>query len=373
MVREFPGCVIMPGLVNAHTHLELTHFPSWKLRKGIDYSPRTYVDWLIQVGKVRRALTHDELIHSVREGLHKSLESGTTSIGEIVTDQSLLPLYHESPLSGRLFCEAIGHEPARCAAFLSSAEELLSSSRRDRLLPGLSPHAPHTLSSSFMQEVSALALRHSVPAVIHVAESREEILFIHDSSGKISELLYPFVGWASYIPQPRRATPVAYLDSLGVLNPMTTAIHCVHVTQADAEILKQRNVTVVLCPRSNNRLAVGRAPVALLKKAGVALALGTDSLASNDSISMWDEMRFLLKEFPGVFTPDEVLRMATAGGAQALSIGGETGALDKMKRADFLVVRPAHIPSVESLSETLIGDSHLERVFIGGEPLFLDN
>src|SRR6516165_8779008 len=94
-VREFPGCVIMPGLVNAHAHLELTHFPAWKLRKGIDYSPRTYVDWVVQVIKIRRALTPDELVHSIHEGIHKSLECGTTTIGEILTDGSLLPVYRD--------------------------------------------------------------------------------------------------------------------------------------------------------------------------------------------------------------------------------------------------------------------------------------
>ncbi len=84
-VLEFPGCVIQPGFVNAHSHLELTHFPSWKIRKDIDYSPRTYVDWVVQVIKISRALTMDEREHSLREGIRISLESGTTAIGEIVT------------------------------------------------------------------------------------------------------------------------------------------------------------------------------------------------------------------------------------------------------------------------------------------------
>src|SRR5512141_899722 len=98
--REFPGCAIMPGLVNAHSHLELTHFPSWKLRKGIDYSPRTYVDWVIQIIKIRRALTRPELEHSVMEGIRVSLECGTTSLGEIITDRSLIPLYASTPITG---------------------------------------------------------------------------------------------------------------------------------------------------------------------------------------------------------------------------------------------------------------------------------
>ena len=367
-VREFPGCVIIPGLVNAHTHLELTHFPAWKLRKGIDYSPRTYVDWVIQVIKIRRALTSDELVHSVCEGIYKSLECGTTMVGDIVTDRSLLPIYRQSPLSGRLYCEAIGQDPVRCDDLLRALAETLTTFQGDRLKLGLSPHAPHTLSPRFLQDVAELARLQAVPIAIHLAESSEEAEFFHQSSGRIAELLYPFAGWENYLPPPRRTTPTAYLDGLGVLNEMSAVVHCVHVTPADAEILKKRGVSVVLCPRSNDRLAVGKAPVALLKNAGIPLALGTDSLASNDSLSIWDEMRFLLDQFPGTFSPAEVLAMATHGGAMALRLDGEAGSLAKEKRGDFLVVKPSRLPSSEKIAEAVIEESQIEEIYLGGEP-----
>ncbi len=117
--EEFPGCAIIPGFVNAHSHLELTHFPSWKIRKGIDYSPRTYVDWVIQVIKINRGLTRQERELSLREGIRISLESGTTAIGDIITDCSHLNIYGESLISGRLFLEAIGQDPLRCSAQLA--------------------------------------------------------------------------------------------------------------------------------------------------------------------------------------------------------------------------------------------------------------
>ncbi len=368
-VREFPGSIIMPGLVNAHTHLELTHFPSWKLRKGIDYAPRTYVDWVIQVIKIRRALSHDELVHSVREGIRKSLECGTTTVGDILTDRTLLSLYQESPLSGRLYFEAIGQDPAQCDAVMHSLEKVIKSFKPGRLVPGISPHASHTLSLHFMREVADLARRHSLPTAIHLAESREEATFLHDSTGKIAELLYPFAGWEAFIPPPRRTTPVAYLDSLGLLDEMTAVVHCVHVTPADADILKQRGVTAVLCPRSNERLAVGQAPAMLLKKAGIPIALGTDSLASNDSLSLWDEMRFLRSRFPGIFSPEEVLEMATLGAARALHVEHQAGSLEKGKRADFLVMQTAQLRTAAELPEAIIELGRLEEVFIGGEQL----
>ncbi len=367
---EFPGHAIMPGLVNAHTHLELTHFPSWKLRKGIDYSPRTYVDWVIQVIKIRRALTRSELEHSVREGIRVSLESGTTAVGEILTDRTLVSLYTDSPLSGRLYVEAIGQDPLRCEQLLTDIDRSLTAFQAGRFRPGVSPHAPHTLSPRFMEEVCALAARHAVPTAIHLAESREEMAFLHDSSGKIPELLYPFAGWDDYVPPPRRTTPAVYLDSLGALTPRTAVVHCVHVTPSDAELLAKRGVTAVLCPRSNDRLDVGKVPALLLKKAGIPLALGTDSLASNDSLSLWDEMRFLRKEFSAVFTPGEVLAMATVTAARALGLDGEAGSLEEGKRADFLVVDPGTGAGRE-LPEALIEEGQIGEVFIGGVPLEL--
>jgi cytosine/adenosine deaminase-related metal-dependent hydrolase len=368
-VRDFPECIIMPGLVNAHTHLELTHFPSWKLRKGIDYSPRTYVDWVIQVIKIRRSLSRQELEHSVMEGIRVSLECGTTTIGEIVSDRTLIPLYASTDISGRLYLEAIGQDPGRNCAILAAIEETVTSFAATRLKPGLSPHAPHTLSQAFMLDLAKLARDHSIPSVIHLSESREEAAFMHDSSGNIASMLYPLADWEAFLPSPRHTTSAAYLESLGILSPKTSVVHCVHITPDDIQLLKKHGVTAILCPRSNDRLVVGKAPVALLKKCGIPMALGTDSLASNDSLSLWDEMRFLRDEFPGVFTPEEILEMATLGAAKALLLESESGSLETGKRGDFLVLQPARQTSPDGLAKALIEDSRLMEVFVGGKEI----
>lgn len=369
VVKDFPDCVIVPGLVNAHSHLELTHFPSWKLRKGIDYSPRTYVDWVIQIIKIRRALSRTELEHSVMEGIRVSLEGGTTTIGEIITDRALIPVYETTPIRGRLYLEAIGQDPLRTDSLLEELENTLDSFSNERLKPGLSPHAPHTLSPGFLKSLSALSVGRFVPSTVHLSESREEETFMADSSGMIAELLYPFAGWENYIPPPRHTTSAAYLEAHGLLNPMTSVVHCVHVTPDDVHKLKKCGVNAVLCPRSNERLAVGKAPADLLKKCGVPLALGTDSLASNDSLSLWDEMRFLINEFPAVFSPQEVLEMATIGSARALRLDGEVGSLEKGKKADFLVLYPACKMAAADLVEVLIEESRLVEVYIGGNQI----
>ncbi|HEY6008687.1 MAG TPA: amidohydrolase family protein [Geobacteraceae bacterium] len=365
-ITNYPGCTIMPGLVNPHTHLELTHFSSWKLRKGIDYSPRTYVDWVIQVIKIRRGLAREELELSIREGVRISLEAGTTAVGEILSDRTLLPLYLGSPLGGRIFLELLGQDPERFEALLAGVEKSIASFPHASFLPGLSPHAPHTVSSRLMEEAVCLAQRRALPMAVHLAESREETTFFHDTSGKIAELLYPFADWEPYLPPPLRTTPTAHLDSLGVLGPATAVVHCVHVTPADVEILRERGVSAVICPRSNDRLDVGKAPVHLLRKARIPLALGTDSLASNDSLSLWDEMRFTLHEFPGEFSPDELLRMVTVGGARAIGRSSDLGSLEKGKRADFLVVRLPEKTTGVALAEALIDAGELEETFVGG-------
>jgi aminodeoxyfutalosine deaminase len=368
-VREFPGCVIIPGFVNAHSHLELTHFSSWKIRKGLDYSPRTYVDWVLQVIKISRSLTQQERELSLHEGIRISLESGTTSIGEILADGKCLPVYANSPVFGRIFLEAIGWDPLRNASLLTRLESQLSSFNGSELLPGLSPHAPHTLSASFFGDIVRLAERRSVPLAIHLAESREEVDFFFNSTGKIAELLYPYAGWQNYIPSPQKTTPVAYLEKLGILAAAPTVIHCVHVNHADAELLKKHNAKVVLCPRSNDKLTVGKAPAYLYKKMGISLALGTDSLASNDSLSLQDEMVFLMNNFPGVFTTTEVLHMATLGGARAIGLEHETGSLEQGKRADFLVMEPGKVPQGDDLPRVVIEEGKLREVFIKGERL----
>jgi cytosine/adenosine deaminase-related metal-dependent hydrolase len=365
-VIDYPGCAIMPGLVNAHSHLELTHFPSWKIRKGIDYSPRTYIDWIIQVIKIRRALTRRELEQSVLEGIRISLESGTTAVGEILSDATLLPLYQCSHLGGRVYLEAIGQAPSHCESVISVISESLSGSWDGNLRPGVSPHTAHTLSPALLSAVRQLSDLHSLPLAVHLAESRDECDFLFDSSGPIAEKLYPFVDWQEYLPPPRRATPAGYLDGFGILRPGTTAVHCVHLSSAEVEMLKTRGVGVVLCPRSNEQLDVGKAPARQLKKAGIPLALGTDSLASNDSLSLLDEARFLLRQFPEDFTYADALRMATLSGASIIGMEREFGSLETGKSANLLVIDLPDNPG-RDLGEAIIERGRIREVFVQGE------
>jgi cytosine/adenosine deaminase-related metal-dependent hydrolase len=366
-IEDYPGSVLMPGMVNAHTHLELTHFPSWKIRKGVDYAPRGYVDWIVQLVKICRALSRDELLHSLHEGVRISLAAGTTTVGDILTNFSLLPDYMKMPVSGRVYLEAIGHDPVKCGARKGEIASAISSFSGDFLLPGISPHTPHTLSEKFMKEIHAMAAAAGLPSMIHVAESSDEVDFFFDSTGRIAEEIYTMSGWEEYLPPPRRISPIAYLDSLGVLDSATTCVHTVHVNPLDVGILRDRGVSIVICPRSNDRLVVGSPPLMLFRASRLPLAIGTDSLASNDSLSLWDEIRFLYARNPRIFTPDELLSIATIGGAKALHLEGRAGTLDVGKRGDIQVLSSSGVMTQDKLPDQLLETATVYAVYLAGE------
>ncbi len=360
---DYPGCVLMPGFVNAHTHLELTHFPAWRLQGGLDYHPRRFVDWIVQVVKVRRGVSLAENLESVKTGIAACLRAGTTSVGDIVTTPELLEGYADSLLGGRLYLELIGQEPALFEQRLNNALNATHGMTGPRQ-PGLSPHAPYTLSEAVLPLIAAAALKSNLPLALHLAESSDEDTFLFDSSGPLADALYPLVGWQDYLPSPRRTTPARYFDSAGLLGPSTLAVHCVQLTPADAALLKGRGATICLCPRSNERLDVGTAPAHLFKKLGIPLCLGTDSLASNDSLSLWDEIRFALDVYKGEFSPEELLQMATRGGAEGIGLAKQVGSLEVGKRADFQVLEL----SGPCTAERLLAQGHLREVCLSGNP-----
>lgn len=368
---DFPDCVIMPGFVNAHSHLELTHFPAWRLRGGLDYHPHRFVDWIVQLVKVRRGVKPDETIDSLKAGVAACLRAGTTCVGDIVTSPELLGAYEGSALAGRFYLELIGQDSALFELRLHKALEA-ASRPFGGLLPGLSPHAPYTLASDLLPGIATASRQRGLPLSVHLAESADEDRLLFDSTGPLAEELYPLVGWQGYLPPPRRTTPARFLDAGGLLGPATLAVHCVQLTPADAQLLKARGVTICLCPRSNERLAVGRAPVQLFKKLEIPLCIGTDSLASNDSLSLWDELRFALDVYAGALTPDELLQLATSGGAAGLGLSATVGMLEEGKRADLQVMPlSGHVQGMGSnLAELLLQSGRPSAVLAGGSSVF---
>ncbi|BCS55875.1 amidohydrolase family protein [Geobacter sp. SVR] len=366
-VIEYPGCAILPGLINAHTHLELTHFPSWLLRTHVEYSPRRFVDWVIQLIKIKRGLENIDFRKSLAEGVRICLESGTTAVGEIVSDFSMAPAYRATPLGGRLYFELLGHDPVRFQHLLEDAVTACQSDGPRYITSGLSPHSVYTIGEEHLHTIRRTAHAKQLPLVIHLSESKSEADFVFDSAGPLAQELYPFVGWERYLTAPRRCSSTELLERAGLLTADTLAVHCVHLTLGDAKILKQHGVKVVICPRSNELLDVGHAPVALFKSLGIPLALGTDSLASNNTLSLWDEIRFTLNSFSKELSPTDVFHMATVGGATALGIEKAHGSLEPGKYANFQILRlPGKAPASGKLLENIIYEGVVDDVFVMG-------
>ena len=352
-VIDFGDAVLLPPLVNAHTHLELTHFPRWAKRSDEPGKPATFVDWLLHLIHVKRDVTSAEQTAAINDGLLLCLQSGTGAIADILSRLIFPPAYAESPLYGRVYLELIGLDPEVWGVSLDRAAALLNGDHFGNLQPGLAPHAPYSLSQQAMVRIFTAASRQGWPLTTHFAESSEESRLLQDAAGELLERLYPAVGWQDQRPAASNCSPTLYLDRVGGLTPQNLLVHGVQVSAADAQLLAQRSVTVALCPRSNEHLCVGTAPVARYRAAGVTLALGTDSMASNDSLSMWDELAAAWRCYGSHLSPTELLSMATRNGAEALGLKGEMGTLQGGNGGHFQVLPLASAPPLAQLEEML--------------------
>jgi cytosine/adenosine deaminase-related metal-dependent hydrolase len=368
-VVDFGDAVLLPPLVNAHTHLELSHFPRWVATADKSCAPASFVDWLLDLIDIKRSLSEDDLANSLQDGLRRCLRCGTGAVGDILSHPSLSRYYAASPLYGRLYFELLGVEQAAWQGALSRLEAQMMQADFGRLQPGLAPHAPYSLSPEAMETIFAIARGKNWPLTTHVAESPQETELLEQGTGELLERLYPAVGWTEYRPAAYNGSPMSYLDQQGGLQPGNLLVHGVQVAEADCRLLAERGVTMCLCPRSNECLGLGLAPVADYRTAGVKLALGTDSLASNDSLSMWDELAAARGCYSTHLSPAELLVMATRNGAEALGLKGEMGSLQVGSGGHFQVLPLQDPPPLAELEEFLCScgcDTLPSAVYLAG-------
>ena len=365
---DFGDSILLPPLVNAHTHLELTQFPRWREESGETAEPETFVEWVLQVIRIKRSLAPSCIGPSIEEGIRLSLAAGTGAVGDILSFFPAREAFRGAPLKGRLYLETLGRDPEINRETLRTIEGIIGEGKAGSLELGLSPHSPYSLSAEYLESLYELCRRAGTPAAIHLGESPDEVLFLRESAGPLAQTLYPFVGWADRVPPPARISPAAYLSDWGGLVPRNLLVHGVQVADEDVARIAAAGSMVVLCPRSNARLGVGRAPVEKYLQAGVPLALGTDSLASSDSLSVWDEMAFALDWFEGRVGAGTLLKMATMGGAAALGLENEMGALRPGAGAHFQVLTPTLPPSSHGLEAFLCSPGRTGEV----AALFLD-
>jgi cytosine/adenosine deaminase-related metal-dependent hydrolase len=333
-VFDLAGHLLLPGLVNAHTHLELS-FLRGRLRPGEPF--HRWVEAL--VGELLEA---EEAIfaEAVRAGVAEALANGITAVGDISRSGLSYPLIAEAGLKATVFVEVLGFHPLLEKDALKGAsatlDKLSGSLSADRLL-GLTPHAPYSTSANLYREAAAFARHQGLALSLHVSETPEEELFVREARGPLREMLERFGLWHDSFSVPG-CSPVAYLERLGALEG-ATAIHCNTVDDEDIERLRSAGARVVLCPGSNDWFGrPARHPLLRLLKAGVGCSLGTDSLASNHRLDMLTEMGLCAAAHPEL-SPEAVLHLATVGAAEAIGLSGRLGSIEKGKAADLVALR----------------------------------
>lgn len=313
-VDELGHGVLLPGLVNAHCHLELTH-----LAGRVDGS-RGFVNWVEGLLEQRARDTVTDVEAGIARGIAAALATGTAAIGDVSNTLLSVPALAASPLRAVVFHELLGWDPAAAPAILSAADRRLGEAGGRSPAPNvgirLAAHAPHSVSAELMRGIVA----RGGPAAVHLAESREESDFVREAGGE----------WAAFLS--RRGLghvafagtgegPVRHLDRIGGLRRGTLCAHCVMAEADDCRLLAARGAAVVLCPRSNRALGLGRAPLPDLLGAGVVCALGTDSPASAPSLDLLQDAAALHRDWPEVEAA-RIVRMATLDGARALGLPG---------------------------------------------------
>lgn len=335
--RELGAVAVLPALVNAHTHLEL----SWM--RGRVPPAATFIDWIKQLFVLRGVRTEraedPRVLDAAGQAAREMRESGSCAVGDISNSLASVAPIRTAGLRGIVFHELLGFKltNGQLVADTRALRDAAATAGGEAVRVAVAPHAPYSVSAELFRAVRDEVDRSTVPVTsIHVAESDSEVDFLRDGSGPWPALLR-WVGAARDDWSPPRMTPVEYLDSLGVIDERTLIVHAVQARDADLRRLAALDCTVVTCPRSNQWVGVGVPPIERFYASGVKVAVGTDSLASNEDLNLFSELKTMRWLAPAV-PASTLLESATRVGAEALGLGDEIGTIDVGKRAELIAV-----------------------------------
>jgi cytosine/adenosine deaminase-related metal-dependent hydrolase len=320
--RHHAEAAIVPGFVNAHSHLEYANYAGFA--DGQPFGP-----WIKTHVERKNRLDPEHMLAIARLGVVDSLRSGITTTADYSFSGAAATAAEDLGLRAIVYLEVFALDPRDAERQWIEKRKQVTETHRVRI--GISPHAPYTCSL----DTYRFCLSLGVPVGTHLAESANEVEWLEHGRG-------PLQGIAPLLVAPTGERPVASLEP--VLGPELLCAHCVEVEGPEVALLAERGVPVAHCPRSNALLGCGIAPVSLLRDAGVVVGLGTDSPASAPSFDIFEEMRTAVyaararERRADALTAEDALRLATVDAARALRVDAEVGTLTPGKRADLTVV-----------------------------------
>ncbi len=357
-LREIDLCgkVLMPGLINAHSHISMT------LMRG--YSDDvTLMEWLNKhVWPFEAKLTPDDIEIGAELGIVEMLLGGTTSVVDMYwSEDRVARAACNLGMRGIFGCTFFDQNTATIEADVVNALREAEGSSRVEI--GIAPHAPYSCNIDTLKLAVSLSEKYNIPIISHMAETLDEENIIRERYGK---------------------TPTELYYELGLLKEGTITAHCVHLSDSDIALMAERGVVAAHNPQSNLKIASGVAPITRIQAGGVLCTIGTDGACSNNDLDMWEEMRtttFLQKSVtvdPCSLPAYETLRLATVDGARAIGKGGELGIIEEGALADLIVVdiyKP-HLQPVHNLVANLVysaKSSDVELVMVDGRIVVEDS
>jgi cytosine/adenosine deaminase-related metal-dependent hydrolase len=330
--ERFPEAAIVPGFVNAHTHLEYAVYAGFG--DGLSFGP-----WISTHVERKRRLDRADMEAIARLGAAECLRSGITTVGDLAFSGASAHACAELGLRAIVYLEVFGAEAADALRQFEEKREYVAAVLSERVWLGVSPHAPYTCST----EVYAACAGLDLPVATHLNESGDELDWLLRGHG-------PWQPFGEMLVEPDGQSGIRRLASAGLLDDGMVAAHCVKVDDEEIELLSRHGVAVAHCPRSNALLGCGIAPLEALQGAGLRVGIGTDGISSVPSHDFFEELRTVIAlarardERADSLSASEALELATLGGARALGLEGEIGSLVPGKRADVAIVSLAGSP-----------------------------
>lgn len=368
---DYGDAVVLPGFVNAHTHLELT-----RMRGRVPFDG-SFVDWLRGIVILQMTEGGEQTVRAaVGEGLSQSAAVGVTTVVDIGCGQWTAEAWRATTVNLVGLSEVIGMGPRRfdphtrsidqviagCSAMLDGSHVVECS----RLIYGISPHAPYSTAPDIYRRVIDYVRLRGLPIATHLAETREECEFLARGTGSFRELLEGLGLWDGSF-SPPGCSPVEYAERLGLLECRPILAHVNYVSDSDIELLARYGAGVAYCPRTHEFFQHEPHQYRRMLERGVNVCLGTDSLASTGSLSILDELRFL-RQMDSSLPSEVLLEMATIRGARAAGQERETGSIEAGKRADLTVIPLSEPSAACPIEDILSGIEAPAAVYVAGLP-----